>query len=102
MTMPMKHRLSKTRELRITPAARSIFRRRQELKQQCICAKFDYCPFCLDREELEEQLSQELQLRCYQWPTIVHPDEKCPYPPATGGATWWPQAQALYRALDAA
>jgi hypothetical protein len=72
---------------RITPAAVATFK--------CLLATNDATEYDL----LLDQLHDELDLRPWQGPAIVHPDEDCPYPRGTAGYEWWPQAQALYRLL---
>jgi hypothetical protein len=51
---------------------------------------------------LQSQLHDELDLRPWQWPAIVHPEEECPYSRDTATYEWWPLAQALYRLLTQA
>jgi len=87
----------------ITPAAIAAFRRMQALASQCTCTSTHRdCPACAGWWNLHSQLEAELRCKVWQFPAIEHPDDKCPYPPSTGAAQWWPQAQALYRMLDAA
>ena len=72
----------------ITPRAIELFKQMQgcdgELSQQ-----------------LHNELHDELQLKPWQWPAIVDPDEgQTEYPEYTGGGQWHPQAQALWRELE--
>jgi hypothetical protein len=52
--------------------------------------------------QLEYELCMEWNCGPWEFPAVIHPDEICPYPPGTGAATWWPEAQTLYRKLAAA
>ena len=53
-------------------------------------------------DELHSQLHDQLDLLPWQGPAVVEPEVECPYPKDTAGYEWWPQAQALYRALSQA
>ena len=87
----------------IRPAAIAAFRRMQALEEQCTCTPTnDECPACVEWWRLHDLLHDELRCKPWQWPAIEHPNDVCPYPPSTGAAQWWQQAQALYRLLDEA
>ncbi|KRQ02410.1 hypothetical protein [Bradyrhizobium manausense] len=86
---------------RISPKAIEIFKAMQELSG-CVCAVMtSRCPVCDECWRLHNELHDELQLKPYQWPAIVNPDEgESVYPPESGGAAWHPQAKALWRELE--
>jgi hypothetical protein len=50
---------------------------------------------------LHSQLHDQLDLRPWQWPAVVHPERNA-YPKDTSAYEWWPTAQALYRLLSQA
>jgi hypothetical protein len=45
--------------------------------------------------------NRELQLKLWQWPAIEAPDQVNAYPASSAGAEWFPEAQRLYRELEA-
>jgi hypothetical protein len=95
---PIRH----TGKFKITPEAISLFKQMGELPD-CFCDVLKpnvRCTSCEQYKQLHGELCAVLKLPAHCWPAIAHPDEKCPWPHGTGGADWWPEAQALWRALD--
>jgi hypothetical protein len=92
---PIRH----TGKFKVTPEAISLFKQMGELPD-CFCDGLGpRCTPCDQYRQLHGELCAVLKLPSYCWPAIAHPDEACPYPPGTGGFVWWPEAQALWRAL---
>lgn len=74
---------------RITPRAVELFKQMQALP---------------DGDEwwrLHSELHRELQLKLWEWPAIEAPDQPNFYPESTAGGQWHPEAQRLYRELEA-
>jgi hypothetical protein len=65
---------------------------------KCLLATNDATEY----DVLLDQLHDELDLRPWQGPAIVHPEEECPYPRDTAAYEWWPHAQALWLQLSKA
>jgi len=90
--MPFKRRIDKTRESPITPRAIEIF----DAMRRCNGDRW---------WQLHSELCDELHTPPYAWPCVEHPGEANPYPAdCAAHLSWQPdrEAQALWRALDAA
>lgn len=92
-------------KFRITPHAADLFRRLQEVDA---CNRIENntntkCEACLSELQLDQELRAELGMtKSFQYPTVVPPEQPCPYPPHSGAALWWPEAQELWRRLEEA
>jgi hypothetical protein len=81
------HRLPTTR---VTPEAVEIFRQMRKAR------------YGSDRWwDWHAKLHSALKLAAWQWPAVSRLDAACEYTAGSGGARWFPQAQALYRELAA-
>ena len=93
----------KLRDNRVTPAAKALFREMRLHHAHCRHAGGDHCGIdCARYWQLNEQLSKELRLEVWQYPAFEIPDADCPHPAGSAAARWWPAAQDLFRALEAA
>src|SRR5262249_21019897 len=105
--MPMKHRIEKSRNGRITLRPIELF---EQLKRcRCTCDPDDQdhrfeCPGCKKRLELDEQIGIECQTPIWVYPCVENPLGKNPYPPGHANyasrGTHNPEGRALWRALE--
>ena len=95
--------ISRPPNFTIPPEAVDLFRRMLDLPA-CTCDVLksnDECASCERWSRLHKELHDDvLKLPPWCWPAVVNPDERCVWPPGSGGAEWHPQAQALWRALE--
>jgi hypothetical protein len=49
---------------------------------------------------LQSKLSHELQLKPWEFPAVVPPDEMASHAPGTAAAVWFPEAQRLWCELE--
>jgi hypothetical protein len=73
---------------RLTPQAIEIFKRMVAIKCTCGEGNDCDCPGCREHLQLDDDLSRELGLRPWQFPSVVYADEIEVTGPGTVGRIW--------------
>src|SRR5262245_45975289 len=75
---------------KVTPTAIKLFIEMQRIR--CTCDpddRFDQCPGCKKRLELDEQIGIEMKAPIWEYPCIERPGLKNPYPRAHANYEWF-------------